>query len=50
MAVKIPGGFDARDPFNRLGLVIQTQVATSAVLTEHIAFSNWGSHGVLIKA
>jgi hypothetical protein len=50
MAVKTPCRFNARDPFNGLGLVIQTQVATSAVLTEHIAFSNWGSHGVLIKA
>ena len=50
VAVKIPGGFNARDPFNRLGLMIQAQVAAGAVLTQYIAFSNWGSHGGLIKA
>lgn len=50
MAVKTPCRFNARHPFNRLGLLIQTQVATCAVLTEHIAFSNRGSHGVLNKA
>ena len=50
MAVKIPGGFNARDPFNRLGLMIQAQVAAGAVLTQHIAFSNWGSHSGFIKA
>ena len=50
MGVKSPSRFNAGDPFNRLGLMIQAQVATRAVLTQHIAFSNGGSHGVLIKA
>ena len=50
MAVKTPGGFNAGDPFNRLSLMIQAQLAPCAVLTQHIAFSNGGSHGVLIKA
>ena len=43
MAVKTPGRFNAGDPFNRLSLMIQAQVAPCAVLTQHIAFSNKGA-------
>ena len=40
MAVKTPGRFNAGDPFNRLSVMIQAQVAPCAVLTQQIAFSN----------
>ena len=46
MAVEIPGGVNAGYPFNRLGFLVDAEVAPSAVLTEYIALSNRCFHGI----